>query len=88
MDGVELGSRCSMRIEVVVAPGEVLAVVDGEVNVMQGVVGGTVDKLLCPVSGDHVAIMYENGPDLHSDEEKHVQVPIHWANKDKNTDST
>ena len=85
MDRVEIGSWCSVGVEVIIAPGEILPVVDGEVHVMQGMVCGAVDKLLGPVSGDHVAIVYENGPNLHSNEEEHIQVPIHWADEDKST---
>jgi hypothetical protein len=83
VNGVQLGPRRAVRVEVVVAPREVLAVVDGEVHVVQRVVGRAVDELLGPVARDHVAIVDEDGPDLHRDEEHHVQVPVHGADEDE-----
>ena len=83
VDGVEIGPGSAVRIEVVVAPGEVLAVVDSEVHVVQRVVSGTVDEFLSPVTGDHVPVVDKDSPDLHSNEEKRVQVAIHWANEDE-----
>ena len=83
MNGVEIGHGCAVRIEVVVAPGEVLAVVDGEVHVVQRVVSRAVDKLLSPVARDHVAIVDEDSPDLHSNEENRVKVTVHWANENE-----
>ena len=79
VDGIQLGPGCTVRVEVVVAPGKVLTVVDGKVHVVQGVVSGTVDELLGPVARDHVAIMDEDSPDLHSNEEDHVEIPVHGA---------
>lgn len=79
VDGVELRHWRPVRVEVVVAPGEVLSVVDGEVHVVQGVVSRTIDELLSPMPGDHIAIMNEDGPDLHRDEEYHVEVAVHGA---------
>ena len=46
MNGVKIGHGSTVRIEVVVAPGEVLSVVDSKVHVVQRVVSRTVDKLL------------------------------------------
>jgi hypothetical protein len=83
VDGVEIGPGSAVRIEVVVAPGEVLAVVDSEVHVVQRVVSRAVDELFSPVAGDHVAVVDEDSPDLHSNEEKRVQVAVHWANEDE-----
>lgn len=83
VDGVELWPGRAVRVEVVVAPGEVLAVVDGEVHVVQRVVGWAVDELLGPVTGDHVAVVDEDGPDLHGDEEDHVEVPVHGTDEDE-----
>lgn len=72
-----------MGAEVRVGPGEVLAVVDGEVHVVEGVMGGAVEELLGPVARDHVAVVDEDGPDLDGDEEDHVQVALHWADEDE-----
>jgi hypothetical protein len=83
VNGVEIGPGSAVRIEVVVAPGEVLAVVDSEVHVVQRVVSRAVDKLLGPVAGNHVAVVDEDSPDLHSNEEKRVQVAVHWADEDE-----
>ena len=75
-----------MRVKVVVAPGKILSVVDGKVHVMQCVMSRAVDELLSPVAGDHVTIVNEDGPNLHSDEENHVEVSVHRADKDECTD--
>lgn len=83
VDGVQFGTRGAMGIEVVVAPGEVLAVVDGEVHVVQGVVGRRVYKLLGPVTRDHIAVVDEDGPDLDGNEEGHVKVAVHGADEDE-----
>lgn len=83
VDRVEFGPGSAVRVEVVVAPGEVLPVVDSEVHVVQRVVGRAVDELLGPVPGDHVAVVDEDGPDLHSNEENHVEVAVHGAEEDK-----
>ena len=61
-----------MGLPVAVAPGEVLAVVDGEVDVMQSVVGRAVNVLLEPVAADHVAVVDQDGPDLNRDEKEDV----------------
>lgn len=83
VEGVELGLGGPVGAEVRVGPGEVLAVVDGEVHVVQGVVGGAVEELLGPVARDHVAVVDQDGPDLDGDEEDHVQVALHWADEDE-----
>lgn len=72
-----------MRAETGVGPGEVLAVVDGEVHVVQCVVSGAVDELLGPVAGDHVAVVDQDGPDLDGDEEDHVEISLHGADEDE-----
>lgn len=83
MEGVQLGLGCAVGAEVGVGPGEVLAVVDGEVHVVQGMVGGAVEELFRPVARDHVAVVDQDGPDLDGDEEDHVQVALHWADEDE-----
>lgn len=83
MERVELWLGRAVGAEVGVGPGEVLAVVDGEVHVVQGVVGGAVEELFRPVARDHVAVVDQDGPDLDCDEEDHVQVALHWAEEDE-----
>lgn len=83
MEGVELGLGRAVGAEVGVGPGEVLAVVDGEVHVVQGVVCGAVEELFRPVARDHVAVVDQDGPDLDGNEEDHVQVALHWADEDE-----
>lgn len=83
MKRVELGLGGAVGAEVAVGPGEVLAVVDGEVHVVEGVVGGAVDVLLKPVARDHVAVVNEDGPDLHESEEGHVEVLLEGADEDE-----
>lgn len=83
MDGIQLGLRRAVGVEVAVSPGEVLAVVDGKVHVMQGVVGGAVDELFEPVAGDHVAVVDENGPHLDEDEEAQVEVLLGREDEDE-----
>jgi hypothetical protein len=85
VDGIQLGHGSSVGVPVVVGPCEVLAIVAGEVHVVERVVGGAVDKLLEPVAGNHVAIVDEDGPDLNADEEEHVEVLLHGADVDEDT---
>lgn len=74
-----------MGVPVAVCPCEVLAVVAGEEHVVKSVVGGAVDELLEPVTGNHVAIVDEDSPDLNADEEEHVEVLLHGADVDEDT---
>lgn len=83
MNRVKLRPRCPVRVKVVVTPGEVLPVIDREVHVVQRVVSRAIDEFLCPMARDHIAVVDEDRPDLHSDEKNHVQVAIHGANEDK-----
>ena len=64
--------RGPVGAEIAIGPGKVLAVVDGEVDVVKGVVGGAVDELFGPVARDHVAVVDKDGPDL--DAHKQYQV--------------
>lgn len=43
-----------------------LAVVHSEVEMMQRVVRRTIDDLLKWVTGDHIGVMNEDGPDVHA----------------------
>lgn len=72
VEGVQLRLRGLVRAKLRVGPCEVLAVVAGEVDVVQRVVRRAVDVLLEPVACDHVAVVDEDGPDLHGEEEHHV----------------
>ena len=83
MQRIQRRLRCPVRAETGVGPGEVLTVIDGEVHVVQGVVGGAVDELLGPVAGDHVAVVDQDGPDLDGDEEDHVEISLHGADEDE-----
>ena len=85
VDGIQLGHGSTVGVPVVVGPCEVLAVVAGEVHVVESVMSGAVDKPLEPVAGDHVAVVNEDGPDLNADEEEHVEVLLHGADVDKDT---
>lgn len=72
MQRVEGRVRGPVGAEVAIGPGEVLTVVDGEVYMVKGVVGGAVDELLGPVTCDHVAVVDKNSPDLDGHEEGQV----------------
>lgn len=75
--------RCPVGAKTAVGPGEILSVVDGEVHVVQRVVRGAVDEPSRPVVRNHVTVVNQDGPDLDSDEEGHVQISLHWANEDE-----
>ena len=83
MQRIQRRLRRPVRAETAVRPGEVLAIIDGEVHVVQGVVGGAVDELFRPVAGDHVAVVDQDGPDLDGHEEDHVQISLHGADEDE-----
>jgi len=83
MERIQRWLRCPVRAEIVVGPGEVLPIVDGEVHMVQCVVRGTVDELLRPMARDHVTVVNQDGPDLDSTEEGHVKMSLHWTNKDE-----
>lgn len=85
VDGIQLGHGSSVGVPVVVGPCEVLAIVAGEIHVVESVVGGAVNKPLEPVAGDHVAVVNEDGPDLNTDKEEHVKVLLHGADVDEDT---
>ena len=57
-----------------IRPGEVLSVINGEIQMMQGVMRGPVDHVLQPVSGNHIRIVNEHRPNVHPDEQREVQV--------------
>lgn len=57
MERIQRWLRCPVRAEKAVGPGEVLSIVDGEVHVVQRVVRGAVDELLCPMICDHVTVV-------------------------------
>src|SRR5690242_1063257 len=86
VDGIELRPGCPVRVEIVVAPGEVLSVVDSKVHMVQRVVSRAIDKFLGPVARNHVAVMNEDRPDLHCNEKNQVEVSIHRADEHESTD--
>jgi hypothetical protein len=45
--------------------------------------GGAVEPLLCPMAGNHIAIVNEDCPDLDSNKEDHVQMSLHWTDENK-----
>ncbi len=57
MDRIQLGSRSSVTTVVIVSPGEILAVVAGEIQVVKGVVSWRVDVGFEEMTGDHVAVV-------------------------------
>lgn len=61
-----------MGAEVVVGPGEVLAVIDGKVYVVESVVRGAVDESFDPVAGEHVAVVDQDGPYLDGHEKGQI----------------
>ena len=60
-----------------------LAVVHGEVEVVQRVVCGPVDDLLERVAGDHVGVVDEDGPEVDKDEEAEVEVALDGEEEDE-----
>lgn len=82
MERIQRRLRCPVRAETAIGPGEVLPIIDGEVHVVQGVVRGAVDQLLRPMARDHVTVVDQDGPDLDSNEEDHVQISLHWPDED------
>ena len=88
MEGVKLGARSPVRVEVTIGPSEVLTVVHIEVQVVKGVMGRAVDVLLEPVAGNHVAIVNEDGPDLDKNEKYDVEVLLYRENKDENANQS
>ena len=68
-----------MGTEHAVHVGEVLAVVDGKVHVVECVMGRAVEPLISPATSHHVSVVNENGPDLDSNKEGKVEVSLHRA---------
>lgn len=75
----------AMGSKVAIGPGKVLTVVDREVHVMQCMVRRAVEPFLGPMASDHVAVMYEDGPNLHSYKKTHVEVFLYRAEEHKDT---
>lgn len=75
--------RGAVRVEIDVGPGEILAIVDGEVHVAQRVMRGAIEEFFRPMARNHVAVVNKDGPDLDRTKEDHVQVSLHEANEDK-----
>lgn len=83
VERIESRVRCPMGTEVVVGPGEVLAIVDGKVYVVEGMVRGAVDESFNPVAGEHVAVVDQDGPYLDGHEKGQVQVSLDRADEGK-----
>jgi len=80
---VEVGLRVAIGVPDAVRPGEVLPVVDREVQVVQRVVRGPVDDVLERVAGDHVGVVNEDAPKVDGDEEEEVECAVEWEEEDK-----
>ena len=63
-----------IRSSSLVRPCEVLAVVDGEIQMMQSMVCGSINHVLEPMTGDHIRIVNEHRPDIDADEEREVEM--------------
>ena len=66
--------RLPIRSSGLICPGEVLTVVHGEIQMVQSMMGGSVDDVLQPMAGDHVRIVNEHRPDVHAHEEDKMEV--------------
>lgn len=86
VNGIELRPGCPVRVEIVVAPGEVLSVVDSKVHMVQRVVSRAVDEFFGPVARNHIAVMNKDCPYLHRNEKNQVEVSIHRADEHESTD--
>ncbi len=75
-NGVKALFGLAVRIADPVCPGKVLAIVDGKVYVVEGVVRGTVYDGLEGVAGDHVRVVDEDGPKVDKDEEAEVDHAV------------
>ena len=60
-----------------------LAVVHGEVEMVQSMVRGTVDDRLERVSGDHVRVVDENRPKVHEEEQAEVELAVEGEHEDE-----
>ena len=68
--------RTAARFGVVGRADTYLAVVHGEVEVVQGVVRGAVDDRRARVAGAHVRVVDENTPEVDSNEESEIEIPV------------
>jgi len=84
VDWVELWCGSSITVKVRVGPGEVLAVIAGEVEVVQGVVSGGVDESFKEVARDHVSVVNKDSPELNENKETEVEVSVEREDVDEN----
>lgn len=78
---IVLGS--AVRVVVLVCPGKVLAVVAGEIEVVECMVSWRVDPFLPPTSGNHIAVVDKDCPELDEDKEEEVGPLVHGADVDE-----
>ena len=71
---VQAAVRLPVRTSNPICPSEVLAIVHGEIQMVQGMMCRPIDNVLQPVAGDHIRIVNENRPYVHADEECEVEV--------------
>ena len=81
--GVQCRLRLTARATPLVCPSEVLPIVDGEVQMVQRMVGGSVDNVFKRVAGDHVRVMDEDGPDVDENKHSEVEVTLHGEEEDE-----
>ena len=72
-----------VRTSGAVGPSEVLAVVDGEIEMVKGVMCGTIDHLFQWVTGDHVRVVDEDGPEVDAEEQAEVELAVEGEHEDE-----
>lgn len=72
--GVQTTVRLSIRPSSPVRPSEVLSIVDGEIQVVKGVMCRPIDDVLQPVTGNHIRVVNEHRPNVHGDKKGEVEV--------------
>lgn len=82
MEKIQHWLRSPERTETIVGRGGIITIVDGEVHVIQRVMRGAVDELLCPMARSRVTVLNQDSPDLNRNEEEQVQISLRWANDD------
>jgi hypothetical protein len=72
--GVQAAVRLPIRPSSLIRPSEVLTVVYGEIQVVEGVMRGSINDVFQPVAGDHIRVVDEHGPNVHADEEGEMEM--------------
>lgn len=84
VDWVEFWCGSTITVKVRVGPGKVLAVIAGEVEVVQGVVSGGVDESFKEVARDHVSVVDKDSPELNENKETEVEVSVEREDVNEN----